>query len=251
MPLTVFLVVLACLFGASLLGLYLGRILPREHVSKESKEVVNAFLGVIALLAAVVLGLLTFAAKTSFDTKDMEWRHAAANIIFLDRTLAHYGPETDKARKALGTTVQEKIAELEPADGARPTRTSRSFAIGMERVQEELRALAPATEAQRSIKSRAIDVGVQIAQARWYLLEELDSSMPLPFLIVLVFWLTIIFFYYGLFAPNNALVISLLFLCAVSLSGSIYLILEMDNSLEGPIAISSEPLHRALKELGK
>ncbi len=251
MPLTVLLVVLTCLFGASLLGLYLGRVLPREHVSKESKEIVHAFLGVIALLAAVVLGLLIFAAKTSFDTKDVEWRRAAANIILLDRTLAHYGPETDKARKVIATTVEDKIAELELPDGARPTRTGLSFAIGMERVQEELRALAPATEAQKSIKTRAVDIGVQIAQARWFLLEELDSSMPLPFLIVLVFWLAIIFFYYGLFAPNNAVVITLLFLCAASLSASIYLILEMDNSLEGPIAISPEPLHKALQELGK
>ena len=73
----------------------------------------------------------------------------------------------------------------------------------------------------------------------------------MPFLVVLVFWLTILFISFGLFAPPNATVIATLFVCALSVSGAIFLILELDQPFEGLIRISSAPLRNALAHLGQ
>jgi hypothetical protein len=46
----------------------------------------------------------------------------------------------------------------------------------------------------------------------------------MPFLVVMVFWLAVIFASFGLFAPRNATAIANLFVCALSVSGAIFLI---------------------------
>jgi hypothetical protein len=248
MPVVVFFFVLACLLGAALAGLWAATLLPRHHLSAASKDVIYAFMNVIALLAAVVLGLLIFAAKTSFDTKDTEWKHASANMILLDRVLAHYGPEATGARELLKAAVSRKLAQLEhnPADHA-----SALLVAGIEEVQDAVRTLWPTSDAQRLLKSRALEVSGDIARARWILIENVDSTVPMAFLLVLILWLAFIFFSYGLFAERNATVLSVLVLCALSLAGSVYLIFEMDNAMQGPIAISTAPLKRAFEHIGK
>jgi hypothetical protein len=53
----------------------------------------------------------------------------------------------------------------------------------------------------------------------------------MPLLAMLVFWLAIIFNSFGLFAPRNATAIATLFVCALSVSGAIFLILELHRTL--------------------
>jgi hypothetical protein len=69
-------------------------------------------------------------------------------------------------------------------------------------------------------------------------------------LIVLVSWLAIIFMSAGLFAPANATVIIALMLAALSVSGAIFLILELDTPFDGVIQISKKPMYNALAHLG-
>ncbi len=47
-------------------------------------------------------------------------------------------------------------------------------------------------------------------------------------------WLTIIFASYGYRAPKNAIVVSMLFLSALLISGSLYLVLDMDIPFKEP-----------------
>ncbi len=58
----------------------------------------------------------------------------------------------------------------------------------------------------------AIDLG----KLRWLMFEQESTSVSLPLLAVLVFWLAIVFTSFGLFAPLNLTVIATLFLCALS-----------------------------------
>ncbi len=53
---------------------------------------IRVTIGLIATLAALVLGLLVASAKTAFDAQESGFRHLAANVVVLDRTLARYGP---------------------------------------------------------------------------------------------------------------------------------------------------------------
>ena len=72
------------------------------------------------------------------------------------------------------------------------------------------------------------------------------NAIPMPFLAVLVFWLTIIFGSFGLFARPNASAVAALFIFALSASASIFLILELSHPFAGLMKISSAPLSNAL-----
>jgi hypothetical protein len=77
----------------------------------------------------------------------------------------------------------------------------------------------------------------------------MGHSIPVPFLVLLIFWLTIVFASFGLFAPVNPTVIVTLFLCSVAVSGGIYLIEELDNPLSGFIQVPSDSMRKALVEI--
>src|SRR4029077_8688311 len=71
----------------------------------------------------------------------------------------------------------------------------------------------------------------------------------MPFLVVLIFWLTIIFGSFGLFAKPSATVFGSLFVFALSAAGAIYLVLELGQPFAGLMQISSAPLRNALTPL--
>src|SRR5438067_10967030 len=91
-------IVFGCVFGGAIAGMFLRAILPDHHLAAESRDVVKLGMGLIGTMSALVLGLLIASAKGSFDTQRSEFTQLAANVIFLDRILAHYGPESKGAR---------------------------------------------------------------------------------------------------------------------------------------------------------
>src|SRR6516165_1391537 len=95
------LIVFAVVFGGALVGMALRRILPEHHLSQDTKDVVKLGMGLIGTIAALVLGLLIASAKSSYDTQKNGLAQMAANVLLLDRILAHYGPETKGCRDQL------------------------------------------------------------------------------------------------------------------------------------------------------
>jgi hypothetical protein len=67
--------------------------------------------------------------------------------------------------------------------------------------------LSPNTEAQHFIRKRALEISGAIRQTRALMVEQINSSIPWPFLTVLVFWISMLFVGFGLFARANATVI--------------------------------------------
>jgi hypothetical protein len=100
------LIVFACVFGAVLFGMFLRAVLPEQHLSADSKDTVRLGIGVIATMAALVLGLLVASAKNFYDAQSSELTQMSANVLLLDRVLAHYGPETKEARDLLRGAVR-------------------------------------------------------------------------------------------------------------------------------------------------
>jgi len=94
-------------------------------------------------------------------------------------------------------------------------------------------------------------INLELARARWLLLEQRGGSVPMPFVIILTVWLAIIFMSFGLFAPANTTVVATLAVCALSIAGAIFLILELDRPFDGLIQLSSTPLREALAHLGR
>jgi len=246
------LIVFACVFGGTLCGLYLSTKLAAHHLSEDSKDAMKLALGVIGTLAALVLGLLLSSAKSTFDAKGNVISQISADIVLLDRALARYGPEARDARDLLRTSVAAAIQRFWPEEEFQVAQLNiMETATGLEAVEDRVRDLSPRTDAQRGLQSRALSIISEIAHTRVLNLERIKTAIPIPILIVLVWWFTIIFASFNLFAPRNALVIAIMFACALSVSAAIVLILDLDSAYEGVIRLSSAPLREALAQLGR
>ena len=252
-PLWIGMIVFVCTLAGALFGMWLRATLPPEHLRDESRDTVRLGIGLVATLTALVLGLMTASAKSSFDTLNTSIRSMAADVIATDRLLARYGPETKDIRETLKRVVARRIDEIWSDD---PSRDGPKLAVNKESetaewIVDQIRAMTPSTAAQRSLQSRASDQAETVLRSRWVVLGELGTAIPWPFLIVLVFWLTITFMSFGLQAPANATVLAVLILCALSVAGAVFLTLEMDGPFDGLIQVSSEPVRFALTRLGQ
>jgi len=245
------LIAFACIFGGTFLGMLLRRRLPAHPLTGDTKEVVQLGIGLIATIAALVLGLLIAAAHSSYDNQSGQVRQLTANIILLDRTLALYGAEADSARILLRRSVNTLADRLwrpgsSDSSKAEPFEASNvSLAL-----YEEILILSPRNEAQRSLQARALDAITDVGKARLLLFAN-GKPIPMPFLVVLVSWLTIIFVTFSLFADSNAATITALGVFAFSAAAAIFLILELGQPFAGLMMISDEPLRSVLEPLAR
>jgi hypothetical protein len=242
--------VFACLFGAGLLGVRVRAALPEDHLGSETKDAVKVGMGLVATMAALVLGLLVASTKGAYDTQKSEVAQMAAKIVFLDRVLANYGSESAESRDLLRRSVGSAITHMWPDRKSSQTAQLDPSASSGEAFFNSIQQLSPQNDVQRSLKSQAAQIATDLGQMRWLLFEQTETSISVAMLIVLISWLAIIFMSVGLFAPPNATVIIALMLAAVSVSGAIFLILELDMPFDGVIQISPKPMHNALVHLG-
>ena len=250
-PIEIALITFACVFAGALLGMFLRGLIPEHHLSVDTENVIKLGMGLIATMTALVLGLMIATAKSSYDTQDGAVKHTAAKVLLLDRMLSNYGPETKEVRELLRRTVASRLQAIWPEDRSQHASFDAPDAMFTDRgIEAQILQLSPRNDRQRWLQTQALRVGRDIMETRWLVLGRMASSIPVPFLVVVVLWLTIIFGSFGLFAPRNATVIAVLFLCALSVAGSIFLILEMDQPFEGVIRISSAPIRYALAQFG-
>ena len=242
-------IVFGCVFGGALLGMFLRASLPEHHLSTDSKDFVKLGTGLIATMAALVLGLLIASAKNSYDTQRNELTQVSASIIVLDRLMSNYGPETKEARDLLRRSVVHTLDEMWPEQRSQAAQLEPG--VSSDALHDKIYRLSPHNEDQRLLKSQALTITLNLRQTRWLEVEQRrGSSIPKGVLAVLIFWLAIIFVSFGLFAPPNSTVLAVLFVCVLSVSGAIFLILELDRPFEGLIRIPSAPLRDALLHLG-
>ncbi len=244
-------VVFACVFTGALFGTVLRRKLPKHHLTEDSKDAVKLGMGLIATMAALVLALLIASAKTSHDMQTTEITEMSADFILLDRTLARYGPETKDVRSLIPVTIANLLGQTWAGDAYRTESLDRALGPAAETFYEKIQELEPRTGLQRALYAQTLQISFELGQKRSLLLEQTGSSVPMPFLVVLIFWLALIFTSFGLFAPTNSTVIAVLFACALSVAGAVFLILELDRPFQGLMQISSAPLRNALLHLGK
>jgi hypothetical protein len=246
-------IVFACIFGGTLLGMILRAILPDKHLSAESKDLVKLGMGLIGTMTALVLGLLVASAKSSFDAQRNGLAQMSGNLVFLDRSLAHYGSETKDVREMIRAGAADMLQKTWPAES--PDSGQKGVKEGTEgkyeAVYDKIQELVPKTDAQRTFQAQAMKTATDITQSRWLLFAQRSSSIPTPFLVIMVAWLALLFASFSLFAPPNPTVLVTLLICALAVSSALFLILELDRPLDGMIQISSAPLRNALTQLGR
>ena len=242
-PTSISLLVFACVFGGALLGIALRRILPEQHLSAETRDVVKGSIALIGTMSALVLGLLVASAKGTYDTQKDELTSLSAKVTLLDRLLSHYGPEAADARRLLREAVGATLAHLSQGVGGASTTQSQA-------VYDSVLALSPKTDVQKSLQSEAQSLMRSLGETRSLMMAQKGSSIAFTLLAVVVFWLTLNFVSFGLFAKPNLTATAALLLAALSVAGAIFLILEMDRPYEGLIHISDAPLREALAQMG-
>jgi hypothetical protein len=246
------LIAFLCIFGGALTGLGIRSFLSPHHFSDDTKDIVKLGAGFIATLCAMVLGLLVSSSKGTMDEISTGMTQDGAKIMLLDRVLADYGPETANIRASLRATVAAAIDRIWPeGKNRRADLGSFEAARGTEIIQHELRGLSPRSDSQRQLKSQALQIAADLAQSRWLLIEQIQQVLPKVFFIVLLFWLTMLFACFGLLSHGKPVIIAVLFVCALSVSGAIFLFLEMNTPLTGVIKVSSAPLQKALDNVGR
>src|SRR5215471_810622 len=203
-PLTLSVIAFVFILAGTLVGMFLRTKVPETHLRDDAKDVVRLGAGLIGTIAALVLGLLIASAKTSFDTQVSQVKQLTADVILLDELLTHYGPEAVAVRNLLRGAVEAITDQIWRENGS----------VGVKKIPYEasaageafilqLRHLTPKTDEQRSVRDRAIQISDNIAHTRWLLFTQNDNPIPMPFLVVLVFWISIIFMSFSLFAEPN------------------------------------------------
>jgi hypothetical protein len=249
-PLTTSLTVFAILVAGVLLGALLRRTLPDHHLDTNAKDAVRLGCALMATISGMVLGLLTNSANTNFNVQRDEIRQMTAGIIQLDTQLREFGPEALPVRRLLRDAVVAVADRIwnEGAVKSTPNAPFTATAVG-NAVYQGTRSLTPTNDAQRFYQTQAIQTVNAILQMRLVLFEQSSGGIPVPFLVVLVSWLTILFVSFSLFTPLSPTAFVALVLIALSASGAIFLILEMYQPFSGLMQISSEPLRKALAPL--
>jgi hypothetical protein len=243
-------VVFACTVGGVICGAFIRSRVAEHHLNADAKDVVKLATALMATLSALVLGLLIATAKSSFDTKVTQVKQITANVILLDQLLAQYGSEAINARQMARRSIngmvdriwQEKESKSESANPFEMSREAEDFF-------QTIFALSLQNNVQRSLQGRIIQTANDLGQARLSLYVQSGDTISIPFLMILVFWLTMIFAILSLLTRLNVLVGLILLFCSLSVSGAIFLILDLDRPFTGVLQIPSAPLRNALAPL--
>jgi hypothetical protein len=241
----------SCISSGTLVGLIVNRMLPEHHLSDESKDAIKVGAGMISLMSALVLGLLVSSAKSTFDSTGAAVKQNGADVLVMDYLLADYGPEAKGVREELRQALATAVQTLWPEESSSDVFLHVERNTTLQKLLEDIRVLSPQTEAQRALQAQAQTLGIEILRTRWLQIEQAQVSLPLPFLIILLIWLTLLYMSFGLLAPHNATVITTLFLSGLALASALFLIIDMSQPMEGAIKISSGPLRKVLQHLSQ
>lgn len=249
-PIAMSLLVAVCIFVGGMAGLYLHRIVPRDHLTKDTQDVIRLGVGMLSVLASLVLGLLIATAKTSYDATDHAIRDYAAELALLNETLRDYGGAASVPRDVLRNYTERLLSDGWPTAGT----TAAGFqddetGLLLEHVREAIRALKPVDSGQKALQQQATDINLNLLRQRWLLIEQQGPSVQRVVMLILVSWVTVIFVSFGMNAPRNGTVVVAFVVCSLAIGGAIFLILEMDRPLDGVMQISSWPMRNALAQM--
>jgi hypothetical protein len=231
-------------------GFGLGMALPGTRLNQETREVVRLGTGLLVTLAAVLISLMIASAKNSYDTQDAHFRQLSAHLVLADQLLSQYGPEAVEIRKMMRQAVPAAIDRIWH-EKATSSPQSNAFSANSlaEQFNSAIDRLTPATDAQRAIKARILQASADIANTRLMMFADGDNPILTPFLLILIFWLTVIFTSFGLFVQPGPVAVTALLVFALSVSSALFLIADLSQPYAGLMQISREPLRTVLSPL--
>ena len=252
-PLLFSVLVLLATLGAAAVGFLLHGVRPFVDQTDEQRSAVRVAIGLMSTLTAIVLGMVTSSAKDTFDQANELVSGLAVDVITLDKVLDSYGPETAAIRQQLLDDLRFRIERLDsPETYAEADLAAVTLVPRTEMLYAAVVALDPTSELQTALQARALDmIGGRVgfgegnmAQKRW-LFTVRPASVPTVFLAVIIIWLVLEFLCFGLFSPRRGTVYVSILVAAIVLASAMFLLLELEDPLDGFFKVSVEPLQRA------
>lgn len=233
-------IVFIILFVSALAGTFIRERVPEQHLSDDSRHMIEVSLGVIGTLSGIVLGLLVATSFGTFQAQRSALISVSAKIALLDRGLAFYGPQALPARVELKRLTASMLSDMWGSGGAKGSLDPTT--AGATRLYEVIEGLNATTDLQKTLKGQLIGITVDIAQARWLMYAQQEASLS-PILVgILTFWFAITFLAFGLMASRNATTVTALILGAFAIGGAVYLIEQLSTPFTGAIQVSDAPL---------
>jgi hypothetical protein len=238
-------------FGFGMLGLYVRRRLPDQHMSTGSKEMIGAIMGLVSLLLALVLGALVGSAYGFFSTQKVNVETLCARALELDLALRQYGAETQPLREML----RASMSGAHEAIWGNGTTYRQQFDLEIymsrfERWNEMIAALSPHTPAQTELLSSMIASSSAFQQTRMFTSLQLASPLSWPLLAIVVSWAMLLFCGFGVLSGLNRTSTTALALGAFAVASAIFLILELSQPYTGLFRIPAASMEQTLAALG-
>jgi Protein of unknown function (DUF4239) len=239
---------ISILIGAAI-GMFLKRSLPAKLLEGGSKEAIRLGAGFLSTLAALVIGLMIASAKNSYDTQNTNIRQLGANVVLVDQMLFKYGPETKAARTLLRELIASAAFRIWQENAEHNGRESTFVVSGTaDQFYNKVEGLTPANDEQASLKSRIVQATTEIGRTRILVFTQSDNAIPVPFFIVLTFWLVVIFASFSVFAEPRPIVIASILVFALSVSSALFLIVDLSQPFDGLMQISNHHLRMVLQQ---
>ena len=240
--------IFAIVFGGAIVGMGLRRRLPPEHLGSDAKETVRLATGLIVTMTGLVLGMLVSSAKGYYDSQKSVVAQMSSQVIQLNALLLDYGPEAKSIRGLARQLTEDALDRIWPNEKSGSSQLKP--ADSGQRINEELDRLVPKDERQAATKGQIVSAIRNMRTAYWLtFLESEQASISKPLLLAVTSWLVAIFVGFGMFAPSNTTVLMTLVVCALAVSGAIFVIMEMYSPFSGLLRISPVPVHDALNQM--
>jgi hypothetical protein len=240
--------VAATAFLCALIGLALQAIIP-AHMITDGRGAVGSVIGVVALLLALVLGLLIWTSYGVFANQQTESQTLSVTTLQLDYLLEQYGPEATPGRLGLREAVRRS---RERYFGGKSPDTEISFALAREKlhsIDSFFSGLHPADDDRKQLLTTAKPMAQSIVQTQLLMSRQLVNPVPELLIVMVQVWSSLLFLGFGLM--GNLSIVSALADAAgaFAIASAIFLIIEFSEPYSGLFRISSAGIDKVIAEL--
>lgn len=238
-------------FGCGVAGLLLQKLLPEQHMSGGSRDMISAVIGLLTLLLALVLGTLVGSAYGFYATQKSEVEALAAREIQLDLALAQYGPQAQPIREGMRKAITRAYTTFWGGERADPKQLAvAAYLPGLKAMNEAIVSLDPQTPLQKQLISTIGFNASFIEQTRLLMSLQLASPISWPLLVIVVSWALLLFCGFGVLSRLNPTTVAALGFGAFAVASAMFLILELNAPFTGLFRLSPAALEQTIAAIG-
>jgi hypothetical protein len=237
-------------FGFGYLGMQLQKLLPEDHMTSGSREMIGAVMGLITLLLALVLGTLVGSAYGFYAVQKSNIETLGARSIQLDMALEQYGPEAAPIRQGLQAAIKGAYDAVWNAGAASKPPELAAYLPELKSLNASIASLSPKTPMQTALlPTIGVNAGI-IEQTRLLMSLQLASSVSWPLLEIVVSWAMLLFCGFGILSRLNATSVVAVLVGAFAVASAIFLILELNEPFRGLFRIPGASVEQTIKAIG-